>query len=226
MFQGLTIIDGDTCVELRLFYWTVKITKSKILNALPFSTEELTIRTWNRADLDIMAEWAGYPFPYDIYNVELRTLDSSQRDFLFKLREVNPYSVTLVADHTRQKTIGYLALFDLNYGKQEVGNMGVRMSPDWCDRGVGSRLIDLLANWCIECGLNSLRLDVAAWNARAIRCYEKAGFKPSGEEFRREVHSYDPVDMDNERYDFLRDHFELSGEVVKVRHLWLERKYT
>jgi RimJ/RimL family protein N-acetyltransferase len=54
--------------------------------------------------------------------------------------------------------------------------MGFRVHPNWCDKGIGTRILKLVIAHFAEAGIASFRLDVAEPNARAIRCYEKAGF--------------------------------------------------
>lgn len=49
------------------------------------------------------------------------------------------------------------------------------------DRGVGTEAVRLLAGFlCAQRGHHRLTIDPAAANHRAIRCYEKVGFRPVG----------------------------------------------
>ena len=57
--------------------------------------------------------------------------------------------------------------------------MGIRIHPNWCDRGVGTRALKATIGRFAEAGIDRFRLDVAEPNARAIRCYEKVGFSPA-----------------------------------------------
>jgi ribosomal protein S18 acetylase RimI-like enzyme len=53
-------------------------------------------------------------------------------------------------------------------------------------------------------------LDVAASNARAIRCYEKVGFVRTGEIW-RDAGNLNDVDISEPRYDFIRSHIRRGG---------------
>lgn len=44
-------------------------------------------------------------------------------------------------------------------------------------KGVNSKIIQALKNWCLSLDINELRLDVYNDNPSAIKAYEKAGFK-------------------------------------------------
>ncbi len=55
------------------------------------------------------------------------------------------------------------------------------LHPDWHGRGLGADAIRTLARYLFERrGHHRITIDPAAHNAAAIRCYEKAGFKPVG----------------------------------------------
>jgi aminoglycoside 6'-N-acetyltransferase len=57
----------------------------------------------------------------------------------------------------------------------------VALHPDFHGRGIGSDAVRTLARHLIEDdGHHRLVIDPAAANARAIRCYEKVGFRPVG----------------------------------------------
>ena len=62
--------------------------------------------------------------------------------------------------------------------------IGIGVAPEYCGRGYGREMLET------TCGLSEtmfpgkpLYLEVRTWNARAVRCYEKAGFVIDGEPF-------------------------------------------
>ena len=64
--------------------------------------------------------------------------------------------------------------------------LGITVHPDCCGRGYGPQIVR------IACGISRrrypkkrIRLEVRAWNMRAVRCYEKAGFHIVGETYRK-----------------------------------------
>jgi aminoglycoside 6'-N-acetyltransferase len=57
----------------------------------------------------------------------------------------------------------------------------ITLHPDWLDRGLGREAVGLLARWLFdERGHHRITIDPAASNERAIRCYERVGFKAVG----------------------------------------------
>jgi RimJ/RimL family protein N-acetyltransferase len=63
----------------------------------------------------------------------------------------------------------------------------------------------------LELNLHRVELEVFAYNPRAIRCYEKAGFRQEGA--RRESHYHEGRYHDSYRMVILREEFEqtISG---------------
>lgn len=60
-------------------------------------------------------------------------------------------------------------------------NMDIGMFTGYVDRGLGTEALKLLATYLIDGrGHHRLTIDPAADNARAIRAYEKVGYKPIG----------------------------------------------
>jgi RimJ/RimL family protein N-acetyltransferase len=58
--------------------------------------------------------------------------------------------------------------------------VGVFLCPEHRGRGVLGRLLQAVADWLRESGLDRVRLYVHADNLRAQRAYEKSGFRPTG----------------------------------------------
>jgi RimJ/RimL family protein N-acetyltransferase len=117
--------------------------------------------------------------------------------------------------------VGYLCLLEIDWQKAVVGNMSFRVLPNKCGAGIGSAALEAVTECCLDWGFERLRLDVAASNARAPRCYEKCGFRISGEFF-RDAH-LDGVDVSEAKYDFLRPHLSLGDGRYNLRFYWMER---
>ncbi|MEM1027372.1 MAG: GNAT family protein [Planctomycetota bacterium] len=61
------------------------------------------------------------------------------------------------------------------------GEVGISLRAAWCDRGLGTQLMDELVAWSeAQPDLDLLTLCVYADNPRAIRVYEKVGFVHEG----------------------------------------------
>ncbi len=87
----------------------------------------------------------------------------------------------IIAELDSEAYIGQIDLFSINW-RLRSAEMGMVIGSEK-DRGhgVGAEAISLILEYAFTIlGLNRVELEVAAENARARRCYQKAGFQPEG----------------------------------------------
>ena len=195
--------------------------RDRVLKTLPVSQGELKVRLCERADYDSLASWPPYIWPYDGFNLRFAKMSSRELDRLYEERLVELDRVTMVAE-VLGNVVGYIALLEIDWVSGVSLNMAVRLHPEYTNRGYGTDMLKLVSDWWFQNGMKKLRLDVAASNHRAIRSYEKAGFTNVGE-FWGEAPDLAGLDLDEPRYDFLRDHVKLEGDVPKIRFYWMEK---
>ena len=195
--------------------------RGRLLARLPLAPEGFEIRQWTRADLDRLAEWPAYPFPYEGFRFSFAAASGDARGCIFEERESDPSRLTLVM--TEEKLcVGYLALIRIDFERREIGNLGVRIHPEHCDRGLGTSMLRAVMPRVFDCGFETIQLDVAASNTRAIRCYEKAGFLATGELW-RPAPDLSAVDLSESMYAFLRPHTRFLGSgVPELRFLVMQ----
>jgi RimJ/RimL family protein N-acetyltransferase len=138
------------------------------------------MRVWRRDDVEARAAWPPYPPPYEPFTSGLARMSAQEKDSYFAERDEAADRVTLTVDHATQPVIGLVILCEINWQGGIAGNMGVRLHPDWCDKHIGTAMMRAVVRHFTTAGLSRLRLDVAALNTRAVRCYENAGFVPTG----------------------------------------------
>ncbi|AGL21297.1 GNAT family N-acetyltransferase [Actinoplanes sp. N902-109] len=56
----------------------------------------------------------------------------------------------------------------------------VYLTPSVRGQGVLSALVEAVAQWSVECGRDELMLEVVVGNDRAVRAYERLGFRDTG----------------------------------------------
>jgi RimJ/RimL family protein N-acetyltransferase len=163
--------------------------RNSLLLSLPIKAGAGSIRRWTRDDVERRAAWPEYPEQYSAFNGTLHLLSQHERDEYFSSRERDPNRVTLALDHAPATTIGHVVVKEIDWVNGTVGNMGVRLHPDWCDQGVGTAMMLGTVGWLGDFGAKRISLDVALANTRALCCYEKAGFVP-GRQFERDGVSF------------------------------------
>jgi RimJ/RimL family protein N-acetyltransferase len=202
-----------------------QLDKARMLKTLPVLYGKLCIRAWERDDPTRLAAWPPYPFPHESFVLSYGRMTPAEREGAFLRRDSRPDRITLVADHQQQEVMGYVALIDIDWTALTVGNMSFRVHPFWCSQGVGTDILHTVVTWCIDRGMKSIRLDVAASNGRAIRCYEKCGFFVSGT-FWRDDPELSKLDMSTPIYDFLRPHVRVEKGVSQLRFYWMHSSGT
>ena len=66
--------------------------------------------------------------------------------------------------------------------------IGIGVNPNICGKGYGQRILKAVAGITDRLYPSKREyLEVREWNKRAVRCYEKAGFKIEGEAFEQET---------------------------------------
>lgn len=97
---------------------------------------------------------------------------------LFEQELENPRSVFLVAkDSKTNQLIGYGGIW-LIYDTGEITNIAVR--PDYRREGIGSKILTLLTQICVEQGMDAITLEVRESNQAAQKLYESKGFLVCG----------------------------------------------
>lgn len=196
--------------------------KETVIGSLPVAEGGLTVRYWDRHDMDLLAQWPPYPFPYEPFNFSFKDLSVEAKRAHYSRRIGDESRVTLIIDAAEKRAIGYLSLVAIDWEKMTVNNMGFRIEPGWCNRGIGKRSMNIVCRWCFENGFRMLRFDVAASNARAIRCYRGCGFREAGTFWRDDLTLVD-VDLDDPVYCFLREYVRFRGKTPQLKFLWMEK---
>ncbi|MDB5871710.1 MAG: hypothetical protein JWQ07_1152 [Ramlibacter sp.] len=98
------------------------------------------------------------------------------------LRKVEPHSCRLVAV-AGDEIVGAAGLHVLQASlrRMHVRGLGLSVSPDWQERGVGRRLLSRLLDWADNwAAVLRVELHVHADNDRAIALYRSMGFEEEG----------------------------------------------
>lgn len=119
----------------------------------------------------IISEWK-YPGEYSIYN-NISYDEQIRTGRGFANPENNHYSF-----YDGEVLVGFINL-------REVDNyvhFGIGVAPDLCGQGYGQQIASMACELASEIYPGKeVCLEVRTWNKRAIRCYEKAGFRIVGE---------------------------------------------
>jgi len=142
--------------------------------------ESTTLRRFEREDVD---RWLGWPRHVDplfgSYNPPVLT--PRQRDEYFQARMAAPDSVQYSVDDLAGELVGRVSLREINW-RAGVSVLGISLHPGRLNQGFGTDCLQAFLGYYFgPLKMTALFLDVAAFNTRAYRVYEKCGFRRSGE---------------------------------------------
>ena len=103
----------------------------------------------------------------------------TEKEFLQKIAADHNYGII---DAQTDSLIGNAGLHKLNHLHRNA-EIGIFIGDKkYWNKGYGTEALSLLIDYCFAVlNLHNISLNVYSFNARAIRCYEKVGFKKVGE---------------------------------------------
>jgi len=138
---------------------------------------DLQFRPFRPADALITIAWR-YPVPYSAYNLD--PLDPAILAAVLR-PEYNYHAIIQNDEVVGFFLLGTDAQVDGGTYDESALDIGFGLRPDLTGRGQGSSYFDVVLRY-IEAQMpgRSLRATVAAWNQRAIRLCQRAGFRVLG----------------------------------------------
>jgi RimJ/RimL family protein N-acetyltransferase len=148
------------------------------LRTLVIPTPRLVLRPWQRSDLDVMAAWPPFPDPLDAAWNWARVLrDQGTLDLHWVGRNLAPRRVEWTITQPDGTVVGHLGIRDIG---REAGNsmLGIGFGYPYIGQGYGTEaLAAFFEQYYGPWGFATLRLEVALHNERAVRLYERLGFR-------------------------------------------------
>ncbi len=151
-----------------------------------FHKGKLLVRELKCSDKYILSKWLSNPGilqyyegrdnPFDVEKVEQKFFEA-EADATRCIIEFEEVSIGYIqfyeVDEDERRTYGYGDSSEIIYGMDQF----IGESTYW-NQGVGTQLVCAMVAYLIEeKGADRIVMDPQTWNERAIRCYEKCGFK-------------------------------------------------
>ena len=141
--------------------------------------ERVIIRDLQLEDVFNMKNWGTHENPL-IEDYNFPPMNDKEIKLWYKMktdRLFNKYYGILNEDN---KLIGYMGTKDIKVIRRE-STLGIVLDPNYVNKGYGTEILDtFLEYYFTEMKMKKMILEVAEFNKRAYRVYEKVGFLPVG----------------------------------------------
>ncbi|CAM3183564.1 GNAT family N-acetyltransferase [Paenibacillus lupini] len=148
--------------------------------------KKINLRTLELSDVPLLVRWLSDPVVLEFYEGRDNPHDEAlvQKHF-YEDRE----GITSCIIQHHGIDIGYLQFYEIEEDEKEEYDLSDHKGviygmdqfigePDYWNKGIGSELIKETVRYLTEdCKAGKIVLDPQAWNMRALRVYEKCGFK-------------------------------------------------
>lgn len=139
----------------------------------------VTIRPLVLKDVYHMRNWGSHNNPLlSDYNFPLMSDGQIRKWYRYKTNSFfNKYYGVLNED---RRLIGYLGIKEIKYIRRE-STLGIVFDPNYVDKGYGSETLSTFLKYYFnDMKMKRMYLEVAEFNKRAYKVYEKMGFRPAG----------------------------------------------
>lgn len=183
--------------------------------------EKTMIRYFTRGDVD---EWCDWPQHNDMLYRDYNSpkMSPRERDFWYAERISRSDHAMFAIGDLERNLIGRLFLRLINRSERSAV-LGVDLRSDLLDRGLGTDALRAFLRYffCVM-DFRTLKLDVAGYNYRAQRVYEKLGFVHTGERWNTYPWIFMPEVFSDPQYAPVRGFFRSGPGAISVLHYDME----
>lgn len=151
-----------------------------------FQEGELLVRRVQRSDADVLLKWLNDPQVLQFYEGRDRPQDRKLVEDRFLSRSEGPVAGCMIEYGGRP--IGWIQFYPLTPEEKDECGYGAAAliygtdqfigETDCWGKGIGTRLVTAMVRYlCGQLGAEKVVMDPQTWNLRAVRCYEKCGFR-------------------------------------------------
>jgi len=179
--------------------------------------ERVRIRPWQRADTLMQERWPRYSEPFSsLWNIP-RPYQPGQDD-----HQWTGTNEAWAVDLRSGPLIGRISLREIDRRWQSA-RLGISLAQPYVGQGLGGESLRLfLAYYFGSLGYQRMVLDVAAFNLRAVRCYQRLGFVGIGSEWRHIGNEPVLKLLDEQQYQHLAPYFRRNRFDAQVEFYEME----
>lgn len=187
------------------------------------ASSRVRLRPWQRQDTLAQEAWPRYSDPFHtLWNLP-RDQDALHDDAFHYVSPI-PRRIWAVEDRQR-RLIGRISLRDIDQHARRA-RLGISLGAPYVGQGLGTEAMILFLDYFFgQYAFLAMQLDVAAFNRRAVRCYENLGFRHVGSDWRNAGRNIGLQRLNEPRYHDLQPFFRQGerGTLVQFFEMELHR---
>lgn len=175
-----------------------------------------SIRPWKRQDDDYADTWPPYNDPLDpLWNIP-RPISFSRESWVHNFDGGSMWQAWAVENHGGC-LIGRISLREIDQRRNQA-RLGITFGAPFVGAGLGTEALQLFLGYYFSAlGFLTMVLDVAGPNQRAVRCYQRLGFRPVGDDWRDAPLHFNARVLDESQYAPLRSFFRSGRRGLEVQ---------
>ena len=181
--------------------------------------DRVLIRPLELEDVFFMRNWGHHENPLmDDYNFPVLTDNQIKKWYRYKMNSL--FSSYYGVENENQRLIGYMGIKRIRYILRK-STLGIVFDPSFVSKGYGTDALRAFLNhYFNEMKMKKMYLEVADYNYRAKKLYEKMGFTDAGY-YLDEFHNQE-LDLSNKYYLKSKSSFVIDNKKIYNYIYWME----
>ena len=179
---------------------------------MEMKSKRVSIKDLQPGDVFLMRDWGLHENPL-IEDYNFPPMNDDEIKLWYKKKTNKKSNKYYGIWNEEEKLIGYMGIKHIKRFRKE-STLGIVFDPNYVDKGYGTETLNLfLEHYFLEMNMRKMILEVAKFNKRAYRVYEKIGFTEAG--YYLDEFFYPDLDLSN--YYYIK---EKSSFVIKDKKIY------
>lgn len=161
--------------------------------------ERVRLRPWQYLDSVAQDAWPPFDEPSQVFWHIPRSAPLSSAESTWSY-DYDPMRYIWAVENGAGELMGRVSLRDVDKARAEA-RLGISFGSPYVGQGYGTEALTVFLDHCFgPLGFRKILLDVAGSNRRAVLCYERLGFRYTGNDWRAASSRDDMRFLDNPTY--------------------------
>ncbi|PAB58478.1 GNAT family N-acetyltransferase [Anaeromicrobium sediminis] len=178
------------------------------------------IRSMTREDVSVMVKWTKHENPlFFHYNFPHMSERDCDRWFYERTKKMGRRN--FVVENEEREIVGYMSIRNIKLFSRS-SELGIVLDPAQMNKKYGrSAILKFMEYYFYNMNMKKLKLRVAEYNKRGLKCYESCGFKILGEKYELFEDQNSEL-FTHEKYGEYKKYFKYKRGSKLVKYIHME----